>query len=169
MRWTPWKHDARWWSQTNTGGSYHGQRGRVGAGRTDSWLPAGTGLPMGWWEHSGAGCTTLVVLNATDFTFKWLVFCYINFTSIKTNEKMQSFQEGNFHIFRNLHSLEGPFPPSEHQGKDVAEKRVHAAFSPGEVKVPYFYRRAENHMVPWGMPDTFHWWLDPQVLAASLL
>ena len=30
----------------------------------------------------GAGCTTLNVLNATEFTLKWLVFCYVNFTSI---------------------------------------------------------------------------------------
>lgn len=63
-------------------GSYHGQRGGWGQeGPTADCLQA-RGFQWGD-ETFWCWCTTLVVLNATDFTFKWLVFCYINFTSIK--------------------------------------------------------------------------------------
>lgn len=147
----------------------HGQKGgcRPEGLRADCFACAG--LPVGRWEHFGAGCTTLDVLNATEFTFKWSAFCYIHFASIKKQWKNAELSGVNFQVFGNLHSLEGPRLPIRASGEGWAGKKSACSLFPWGRKVPYFYRRAENHMAPWGMPEPFHQCLDHRCWQLLLL
>lgn len=80
-------------------------------------------------------------------------------------KRCRAFRRGFSHLQKPALS-EGPFPPSEHQGKDVAEKECMQPF-PWEVKCPLLQASRES----WSPEDARYLPLmaGPQVLAASFI
>ena len=72
------------------------------------------------------------MLNATEFPFKRLVFCYVNFASIEKQLKDAELSG----LQKTALSRGPPFPHQSIRERMWPERRVQAAFSSGEGKCP---------------------------------